>query len=440
VLEGLTVSFTSDALGSVSPGSNSISGAMATTTYTAGGTGGLSTVTATLDNGTEMAQITIQEPPSIDCPDDVMVDNDPAMCSAVVSYPAPTATGFPVPTVSCSQASGTAFPVGETTVTCMATSDAGSDSCDFMVTVNDVETPVIDACPPDIMTTEDPPGSGSAQVFYSEPTATDNCPAPVTCSTPSGSLFPVGMTMVTCTADDGTNTDSCSFNVTVEAPCAITCPADQLFPNDPGLCGANVSYPAPTTTGDCGAVTCVEPPGSFFDVGTSTVTCTTEAGPECSFMLTVEDNEPPVLTCSTAVTSMWPTNHVLINVGLTAAGSENCPDPAVAIEVFSDEDDEQDGAHSPDAKDIGFNTLRLRSERQDNLDGRVYLIIVRATDTASNESVCCRTVTVPKSQSQANLASVAQQAAAAQAHCEAFGAEPPEYVVVGDGPILGPHQ
>jgi hypothetical protein len=111
--------------------------------------------------------------------------------------------------------------------------------------------------------------------------------------------------------------------------------------------------------------------------------------------------------------------------------------------VFGDEDDETptgDGNFSPDAKNIAPVTLRLRAERKGDADGRVYLIIVTATDASGNVSRCCRTVTVTHDQSKASKASVAAQAAAAQAYCEAHGTAPPGYFVIGDGPIIGPKQ
>jgi len=49
-------------------------------------------------------------------------------------------------------------------------------------------------------------------------------------------------------------------------------------------------------------------------------------------------------------------------------------------------------------------------------------------------------VTVSKSQSAADLLSVAQQAAAAGAQCTATGLPPAGYFVVGDGPVVGPKQ
>jgi hypothetical protein len=60
--------------------------------------------------------------------------------------------------------------------------------------------------------------------------------------------------------------------------CQLTCPANIIKSNDPNQCGAVVTYPAPTTTGSCGTVTCTPASGSFFPVGTTTVTCTSSGG------------------------------------------------------------------------------------------------------------------------------------------------------------------
>ncbi|HXQ69614.1 MAG TPA: hypothetical protein VN844_03980, partial [Pyrinomonadaceae bacterium] len=89
------------------------------------------------------------------------------------------------------------------------------------------------------------------------------------------------------------------------------------------------------------------------------------------------------------------------------------------------------------AKDIAVGTLRLRSERMDSGDGRVYLVVVTATDTAGNASKACHTVTVARNKNGTHAA----QAAAAKSFCEANnGAAPPGYFVIGDGPIIGPKQ
>jgi hypothetical protein len=221
------------------------------------------------------------------------------------------------------------------------------------------------------------------------------------------------------------------------------CPPNQSQANDPDQCGAVVNYPPPTSNGTCGVVSCSPPSGTFFPVGTTTVTCSTTAGPSCSFTVTVNDTEAPTVTCAVSTTTLWPAEHDLINVGLSASATDNCPGTVISVAVFGDEDDETptgDEIFSPDAKNIAPGTLRLRAERREDADGRVYLIIVTATDASGNVARCCRTVTVTHDQSKASKASVAAQAAAAQAFCEANGTAPPGYFVIGDGPIIGSKQ
>jgi hypothetical protein len=133
-------------------------------------------------------------------------------------------------------------------------------------------------------------------------------------------------------------------------------------------------------------------------------------------------------------------------VGL-AASATDVEGEAVTIQVavFGDEDDETATlpgiVHSPDAKDIAPNTLRLRGERVEANDGRVYLIIVTATDPSGGVDRSYHTVVVPKNNKKANIAAVEAEAAAAAAFAESNGGTPPPgYFVIGDGPIIGPKQ
>ncbi len=153
-----------------------------------------------------------------------------------------------------------------------------------------------------------------------------------------------------------------------------------------------------------------------------------------------DDTTPPVLTSSVALTSLSPINSDLVNVGLTASANEPV---TFDVRVFGDEDDETPTSttpltvHSPDARNIALNTLQLRSERTDAGDGRVYLVVVAASDAAGNTSRACHTVTVARKKK----GDVDSQAAAAKAFCEANnGAAPPGYFIIGDGPIIGPKQ
>ena len=95
---------------------------------------------------------------------------------------------------------------------------------------------------------------------------------------------------------------------------------------------------------------------------------------------------------------------------------------------------------SPDAKDLGAGTLRLRSERLGTQDGRVYLIVTSAVGATGDTATCLTTVVVPHDQSQASKNSFNAQASAAQAYYLANGTPPPGYSVVGDGPVIGPKQ
>ena len=189
---------------------------------------GTTTVTCTVTDSsgnTASCSFTITvndtQPPSITCPANITHSTDPNLCSAVVSYPAPTVSdncpgvGTPV----CSPASGSIFPKGTTTVTCTV-SDAASNTgtCSFTITVNDTQPPTI-TCPANVTAVSAvacPPSSSTA-VTFPPPTASDNCPGvTVACNPPSGSILPVGTTTVTCTATDTSgNTASCSFTVTV---------------------------------------------------------------------------------------------------------------------------------------------------------------------------------------------------------------------------------
>jgi VCBS repeat-containing protein len=160
--------------------------------------------------------------------------------------------------------------------------------------------------------------------------------------------------------------------------------------------------------------------------------------------ITINDTQAPTVNSSVATAMLWPPNHDLVNVGLSVTASDNDGMvPTIAVAVFSDEDDHipAGGGMSPDAKDIAPSTLRLRAEREGDLDGRVYIIRIIATDTANNQSVSYGTVVVPKSQSKNHINSINAEAAAAVAAFVANGNNPPAgFYVIGDGPVVGPKQ
>jgi hypothetical protein len=263
--------------------------------------------------------------PTITCPANVTRGTDPNVCNALVTYPNATATDncSGAGAASCSPSSGSTFPKGVTTVTCTVMDAANnSASCTFTVTVNDTQNPTI-TCPPNQSATS---SGGNVNVTYPPPTVSDNCPGvgTPTCIPASGSSFPPGSTTVNCTVTDASgNSNTCSFTVSV-LDCTITCPANITRSNDPNQCGAVATYSAPPASKNCGSITCSPASGSFFPVGTTTVTCSAGIGTTCTFTIRVNETQAPTITC--------PGNVVSIGAPACAgvAGTVTYPPPTVS--------------------------------------------------------------------------------------------------------------
>lgn len=120
------------------------------------------------------------------------------------TYTNPTAsddTDGPVP-VSCEPASGSTFPLGDTTVTCTATDKAGNRAtATFAVHVVDTTPPTLTVPSASVVADATTPDGGVATYAATANDLVDGAVTP-SCSPSSGSLFPVGDTTVTCTATD----------------------------------------------------------------------------------------------------------------------------------------------------------------------------------------------------------------------------------------------
>ena len=236
------------------------------------------------------------------CPSDIVVDNDVGMCDAIVSWTPPVAADNCAVVLVASHEPGDVFLLGTTTVTYIATDDAGNVvDCSFTVTVNDAEMPVISNCPVDIVLSNDP-GQCEANVFWTAPTAIDNCVGLTLSSTHvSGDMFPVGTTLVTYTAvDDAGNSTVCSFNVTVEDTELpdITCIVDPtVFVDDtpyqlPDYFADGIISTTDNCTMPVTSTAQVPAPGILLDPGSYDIElrATDDAGnvANCMFTLTVE--------------------------------------------------------------------------------------------------------------------------------------------------------
>jgi HYR domain len=166
--------------------------------------------------------------------------------------------------------------------------------------VVDCAAPVFSGVPADLVI--EATGPGGAVAAYAAPTASDAVDGPrqVTCDTPSGSLFSLGPSLVTCTASDRAgNAGSATFSVTVvdtTPPDLSGLPADQAL-DAADSAGATASWSMPTATdtvdGDV-PVTCDPPSGSLFAPGSQVVTCraSDQAGNEAVASFSVEVTAP----------------------------------------------------------------------------------------------------------------------------------------------------
>jgi hypothetical protein len=171
----------------------------------------------------------VAAPPQITVPGHVVAEaQGPTGADVSYTVTATNAAGKPA-NVSCTPpgvaAAGTLtvtahFPLGDTTVTCTVGDNGTVDaSASFTVTVQDTTAPALASAPP--ISVEVAAGVTSTPVNFAKPTAVDvvDGSVPVSCSPPSGSVFSVGTTTVTCTATDSHgNTATTSFSVTVVAP------------------------------------------------------------------------------------------------------------------------------------------------------------------------------------------------------------------------------
>jgi hypothetical protein len=186
---------------------------------------------------------------------------------------------------------------------------------------------------------------------------------------------------VTATATNSATNDTSELSNCVAvtpSPCAIACPANIISSADTGQCSAIVSYQVPAASASCGPVTCSPPPGAFFLTGITTVTCSTSGGPGCSFSVTVNDNQAPVITCPSNVTAALPPNDSAVRVNYPApTATDNCSATAVC---------------SPPSGSF--------------FPAGVTTVTCTATDTSGNTSNCSLTVTAASSVISINDVSV----------------------------------
>ncbi|XP_038075562.1 uncharacterized protein LOC119743234 isoform X2 [Patiria miniata] len=257
--------------------------------------------------------------------------------TAVVSWTPPNVTdnsGGPV-TVDASHMPGEAFNIGVTRIMMNATDESGNmESCVFNVTVVDDQQPNV-TCPTGFTLYTDPQSNVSTGGWSLPNDAFDNSGV-FTATSSLDPTEPLGVSNhhVSYTVVDAAGNDiNCGFYITVldnEDPFFEPCPTSVTVQTDPQQNTANVSWP-PVIPMDNVAVQEYNSnyqPGHLFPIGDTdveyNVTDTSGNTGSCFFVVTVEDMEPPAITCPSAaiVTDTDPQRSVA-NVTYVTTAADN---------------------------------------------------------------------------------------------------------------------
>lgn len=206
---------------------------------------------------------------------------------------------------------------------------------------------------------------------------------------PNQSFFETGVNTITVTATNSAGTSTCSFVVTVvdNLPPTLTCPSNITVNNDPGKATATVSLIVRAES-NCSdddiainsnvGVSGTGPVGNVpfndrvFPIGVNTVSisATDPQGntSNCTFTVTVIDNEPPTITCPAA---------------LSVQCTSEIPVPDISATSASDNSGFVTITHLSDVKtnEVCINKYTLT---------RTY----KATDPSGNSATCTQVITV----------------------------------------------
>lgn len=187
-----------------------------------------------------------------------------------------------------------------------------------------------------------------------------------------------------------------------QPPIAL-CQDRTVSANDSCQASASVNNGSYDSDGD--PITLTQSPPGPYGLGDTLVTLTATdpegASASCTGTVTVKDTTAPVISSVTASpNTLWPPNHKMVSVKVTATTSDNCTvTPVCTItSVTSNEPDNGlgDGDTANDIVVTGDLSVNLRAERSGTGNGRVYTVNGQCADAAGNSAPSWSTaVTVP---------------------------------------------
>ncbi len=176
-------------------------------------------------------------------------------------------------------------------------------------------------------------GPTGALVSFSA-VASNSCQSSVSiiCTPASGSLFPLGVTSVSCAAVDFVGlTNQRSFTVVVKdtTPPDLVCPGNVTANADPGLCTVkDVSLGVASASDACSVVLITSNAPVRFNLGTNTVvwTATDFSGNRrsCTQIVAVVDIQGPGITCPSNITATASLGECGTTVSFSVVATDNC--------------------------------------------------------------------------------------------------------------------
>lgn len=211
-----------------------------------------------------------------------------------------------------------------------------------------------------------------------------------------------------------------AYNLEDNNNVTLSCPSSKVISTDKGRCDAivnnidavlqngntliNYTLSGATTASGTRSVS-----GKAFNKGVTTVTYSlaNDASKNCSFTLTVKDEESPSITNVTAdPASLWPPNHKMQKVTISYDINDNCGFNPPVLSVSSNE------ANNADWIVVDNHHVQLRAEKGRKGTERIYTITISVTDLSGNKSVKTINVSVSKDKTKAkNKLSAANRSA-----------------------------
>jgi Immunoglobulin I-set domain len=348
--------FNNATFGSLSATTNFVNG-VATAIFTAGGTSGAGGADVTGDNQTVSVVITVDSNATTDPADQVVCEGQTATFTTTTSGPGPVTYVW--------KKGATVLNTGDLGGRVTITSGSNTSTLSISGTVlSDADTYTVEA-------------TGACSTTTQSATLTVNANTQTT--------DPADQTV--CQGTDA------HFSTVASG----TGPFSYAWTLDGNPVGGN----SPNVTIPTGALA----PGNH----TVTVVTTGTCGSAMQTAILTVNNGTPVITLSSTSATMWPPNHAYQTFNITdfvASASSSC-DSSVDIndvviqKVSSDEPEENPaGADGNTLNDIVIapdcKSVQLRRERDGNLNGRVYTITFKVTDSFGNSTTATVKVSVPK--------------------------------------------